>query len=131
MVRPRWITSAALAMGVVAALILIVGLFVGPMLAESIRGGNAGTLHATRATLRTVQTALSAYRAEHGSYPPRLAMLAESGMLGKRIEDGWRKEFEYRTPGLNGREYSLTSRGRDGQAGTDDDVDVTSLDRAE
>jgi general secretion pathway protein G len=79
---------------------------------------------ATEATMQTIETALKAYKADKGSYPQTIQMLVTTKMLDERIKDAWKHDIEYRTPGANGRDYSLVSPGPDGQIGTDDDIDV-------
>ena len=85
----------------------------------------------TQATMRTIQSALDAYKADKGSFPPNLETLVTSKMLKDRMKDAWKHDIEYRTPGVNGRDYSLVSPGPDGQGGTDDDIDIWRVEEEE
>lgn len=86
---------------------------------------------ATHATMRTIESGLKAYKADKGQFPANLQVLVTSKMIEDRIKDAWKHDIEYRTPGANGKDYSLVSPGPDGQIGTDDDIDVWKIDQDE
>lgn len=79
----------------------------------------------TSADLRTLATALEAYRREHGSYVQARTCSAlldnlSPKYLGSVIRlDAWSREFAYK--GESG-SYRLASLGPDGKAGTGDDI---------
>jgi general secretion pathway protein G len=76
--------------------------------------------------------ALDLYEMDNGAYPSSLdALLSKPGdavnwrgpYLKKKALDPWGKEYAYQSPGVhNPHGYDLYSLGRDGQAGTSDDV---------
>lgn len=88
-------------------------------------------------TTKQLETALLTYRAKAGNYPTTAQGLAAlkdrpSGdpqpmswvRTMKEIPlDPWGAPFEYRRPGThNPDSYDIFSKGKDGQAGTDDDI---------
>jgi hypothetical protein len=79
----------------------------------------------TSADLRTLATALEAFRRDNGSYVQAGTCSAlidnlSPKYLGSVIRlDAWSREFDYK--GASG-SYRLTSLGPDGKAGTDDDI---------
>ncbi len=76
--------------------------------------------------------ALDLYEVDTGNYPSDLCDLlqdpgAESGWRGpylkKTPKDPWGREYVYRNPGShNLNDYDLSSKGKDGAEGGDDDV---------
>ena len=79
----------------------------------------------TSADLRTMATALDAYRRENGSYvqADTCAALIDNlspKYIGSIIRlDAWSHEFDYKGVGTT---YRLSSLGADGKAGTSDDI---------
>jgi hypothetical protein len=79
----------------------------------------------TSADLRTLATALEAYRRENGSYVQAATCSAlidnlSPKYLGSVIRlDAWSREFEYKGAADG---YRLVSLGSDGKAGTSDDI---------
>lgn len=85
---------------------------------------------ASKASMRILQTAIGQYQVTHSVYPDTLATLVSGQFIEARsLEDGFKKPFYYRTPGLGGRPYSLLSGGPDGDVGTPaDNIDVWTMD---
>ena len=77
---------------------------------------------ATQAEGAEITAALLEYRAQTGRYPESLPALAEGRPLRAGwLTDGWGRPYDYRLE-QNGRSFRLTSAGRDGRFGTDDDL---------
>lgn len=82
--------------------------------------------------LRSLDTALKLYRLDKGTYPPSeqgLDVLMVSPGAGrepyldKPAMDPWQRKYLYRCPGTHRTTgYDLSSPGRDGKEGTDDDI---------
>jgi len=83
---------------------------------------------ATEATMHTIQSAVKAYKADKGSFPPNLQVLVTEKYFDKVFKDAWKHDLIYASPGAGGKEYSLISVGADGQQGTEDDIDVWRID---
>ena len=92
---------------------------------------------ATKAQMKSVETALATYRMNHRRYPTTdegLRALTkppgrDRGYLDTVPKDSWNNEYQYRSPGVNG-DYDLYSFGRDGQEGGEGlDADINHRDR--
>lgn len=86
------------------------------------------------AQMHNLETSLDTYRLDVGYYPETLAELRSSTKPGwdgpylpKDVPlDPWGHPYQYKTPGDDGKPYSLMSFGKDGQeGGTDDNEDIT------
>jgi general secretion pathway protein G len=95
-----------------------------------------GYLHRTRMTatwgsMRTIRNALVTYSGFNGgAYPATLSALQQgtAPLLDPqmKLQDSWKHDFVYATPGSNGRAYDLLSKGANGtfEAGAGDDLDI-------
>jgi general secretion pathway protein G len=118
--------------------ILIIGLLtgiVGPRLLNQISRSEITT---ARAQIDALAKALHAYRIDTGRFPSSgqgLQALVQQPadeprwrgpyLDGAVPEDPWGSAYQYRAPGLNGRDYELQSYGKDRVAGgSGDDADI-------
>jgi general secretion pathway protein G len=86
----------------------------------------------TKAVLANVKGMLQTFEKQNGRLPTTAeglrALVANPGLPGwtplvdKVPKDGWGHELIYKAPGGNGEPYELYSVGKDGEAGTADDV---------
>ncbi|MCU8018000.1 type II secretion system major pseudopilin GspG [Shewanella sp. SM72] len=85
------------------------------------------------AQMQNLETSLDTYRLDVGYYPDSLAELRSSTKRGwdgpylpKDVPlDPWGNPYQYKTPGEDGKPYSLMSFGKDGQqGGSDDNEDI-------
>jgi type II secretion system protein G len=102
--------------------------------AVSVSGmGSRAKIKATKASLQTIQTALNSYNLEYSSYPTTLSMLTtvKPPFIDdtKKLKDGWDMDFYSSPQGRGERAYSLGSYGEDKQAGTEDDLDIWTMNR--
>ena len=127
---------------VVMVIIGLLSSFVAPRFFDQI---GKSEVKATRAQLDAFEKALGAYRLDTGRYPSTeqgLRALVErpsdeakwSGpYLSKALPaDPWGRSYAYRNPGDSGREFELSSLGKDGQvggSGLDADLSVWALGR--
>ena len=75
--------------------------------------------------LKAIESALELYAIRNNdNYPKSLNDLVsgERRYLKDLKDDPWGNAYVYRTPGSDGKPYELSSMGKDGQAGTEDDV---------
>lgn len=91
---------------------------------------------AARAQIEGFKVALISYRAKGGNYPsteqglkalmvrPQSEPIPRSwsSMLEKLPKDPWNHEYIYEYPGRHTDTFDVYSAGRDGKAGTDDDI---------
>lgn len=89
-----------------------------------------GRMTQTWASMRTIKNALNTYNGFNASFPPTLSAL-QAGTAPildpqQRLQDAWKQDFIYTSPGANGRPFDLYSKGPNGvfEAGAGDDFDI-------
>ncbi len=119
--------------------ILIIGLLTGIVAPRFLGQVSRSEETAARAQLDAFDKALQAYRIDTGHYPTTgqglRALVAASGdepgwrgpyLQGVVPADPWGTPYQYRAPGASGRDYELSSYGRDrAPGGSADDADIT------
>jgi len=119
----------------VVVIIGILAAVIGPKISGQ---SDKAKIQSTKASMKGVDTALGMFEVKASRYPTTEegleALLTKPGDLseeewdGPYIKDGlipvdaYKREFVYRSPGENGRDYDLISKGKDGQEGTKDDI---------
>jgi len=114
---------------------VILGMLAG-IVGPTLWGKLAGAKKDSAATqIKNLEVALDSYRLDMFKYPRNLEDLVKSESddpkwqgpyMRKGIpKDPWGREYQYRKPGREGRDYDLFSFGADGQEGGEgDDADV-------
>lgn len=106
--------------------ILIIGVLMG---VAAVAFGPAllrGKTTATKASMTTLQRAITEYQGVNNQYPAGLVSLAPN-FVQQVPDDGWGNPFYYAAPGQAGRPFDLISAGEDGAYGTPDDIDVWTM----
>jgi len=87
------------------------------------------SIRTTKSSMTVIKTQIDAYSAENtGNAPPSLAVLVPSFMDEKSLIDSWKREYYYLpTPG-SPHPYTLISEGPDQELGTDDDINIWTMD---
>jgi general secretion pathway protein G len=129
---------------VVVVILAVLGALVVPKILE-----NVDKARVTRAAsdIRAIQTALDLYRLDNFKYPtteqglqalvsqptdPTITNYRSGGYLPSLPKDPWNAPYQYTSPGANGRDYEITSYGRDGKPGGegyDADISTTTLEQ--
>ncbi len=93
-----------------------------------------------RTQAKALEQSLEQYYLDNGSYPSTeqgLSALVEAPGGAKRFQPGgylkggkvpkdpWGHEYDYISPGATGQPFEISSKGPDGQEGTDDDIKST------
>jgi general secretion pathway protein G len=123
---------------VVVVILAVLGALVVPKILE-----NVDKARVTRAAsdIRAIQTALDLYRLDNFKYPtteqglqalvtqptdPTITNYRSGGYLPSMPKDPWNNPYQYVNPGASGRDYDITSYGRDGKPGGDGyDADIS------
>ncbi len=125
-------------LAVLVILALVVGL-AAPQIINQLEGGKA---NAAKTEIAGIEQALQAFYLDCGYFPktePGLTALIDPTAAGERCQkkyreggylkkkevpkDPWDTEYVYVSPGQNNPTgFDLSSKGRDGELGTDDDV---------
>ena len=100
-----------------------------------------------KSDIASLQGALQLYKLDNGNYPTTEEGIEalvkapastetsknwkEGGYLegGKVPLDSWKKPYQYLSPGINNPNYDLWSCGKDGESGTEDDIESWNLDK--
>jgi general secretion pathway protein G len=129
---------------VVVVILAVLGALVVPKILE-----NVDKARVTRAAsdIRAIQTALDLYRLDNFKYPtteqglqalvtqptdPSITNYRSGGYLASLPKDPWNNPYQYVSPGAGGRDYDITSYGRDGKPGGegyDADISTTTLEQ--
>ena len=110
--------------------LVIIGLLAGVAVWNLAGRGDDARIQTTKQSLRILKQAIVAYQLSAGQYPTNLNMLTTGATpyIDKIPKDGWKKDLVYSVPGSNGRAFNLYCLGKDGEAGTQDDIDVWTMD---
>ncbi len=107
---------------------------VGPTLWNKLGGAKRDT---AKTQISNIEVALDSYRLDMFKYPSTLVDLVtntsgssqwQGSYLRKGLpKDPWGREYQYRKPGREGRDFDLYSYGADGQEGGEkEDADIVS-----
>jgi general secretion pathway protein G len=120
----------------VVVIIGILAAVVGPRIAGK---SDQAKIQATKDQMKSIETALGMFEVKATRYPTTeeglQALVTKPGDLSDEEWDGpyltgektvppdaYKQEFVYKSPGENGKEYDLFSKGKDKQEGTKDDI---------
>lgn len=81
----------------------------------------------TKASLEVIKSAITGFQIEKSRLPNSLNELIPTYLEEGKMRDGWKRDFYYRPSPGGAREYELISFGKDGEPGTDDDIDVWTM----
>jgi general secretion pathway protein G len=129
---------------VVVVILAVLGALVVPKILENV---DKARVTRAQADIRAIQTALDLYRLDNFKYPtteqglqalvtqptdPTITNYRSGGYLPSLPKDPWNNVYQYVSPGASGRDYDITSYGRDGKPGGegyDADISTTTLDQ--
>lgn len=111
---------------IVIVIIGLLGSLVAPQMFSKIGSSKQST---AKAQMQMFETALDTYYLDVGNYPKELKSLNQSNVKGwdgpyikKEVPlDPWGNEYHLTVPGPSGENYIITSFGKDGQRGGDDE----------
>lgn len=108
--------------------ILIIAVLGGIVAYNFAGAADKAKVASTQASMKTIQGALSQYRAQYNTYPPTtlgLGVLVTEKILTAAPQDSWQKDFDYYSPTSSQPSgYELISYGPDTQPNTADDIRV-------
>jgi general secretion pathway protein G len=128
---------------VVVVILAVLGALVVPKILENV---DKARVTRAQSDIRAIQTALDLYRLDNFKYPtteqglqalvkqpadPTITNYRAGGYLPSLPKDPWGNPYQYVSPGADGRDYDITSYGRDGKPGGegyDADISTSTLD---
>jgi general secretion pathway protein G len=129
---------------VVVVILAVLGALVVPKILENV---DKARVTRAQSDIRAIQTALDTYRLDNFKYPtteqglqalvkqPADATITNyrsGGYLASLPKDPWNFPYQYQSPGADGREYEITTYGRDGKPGGegyDADISTSTLEQ--
>ncbi len=129
---------------VVVVILAVLGALVVPKILENV---DKARVTRAQSDIRAIQTALDLYRLDNFKYPtteqglqalvtqpvdPTITNYRSGGYLPSLPKDPWNNIYIYTSPGAGGRDYDITTYGRDGKPGGDGydaDISTTTLDQ--
>jgi general secretion pathway protein G len=129
---------------VVVVILSVLGALVVPQIIDKV---DVAKVKRAQSDIRAIQTALDLYRLDNFKYPtteqglqalvkqpvdPTITNYNANGYLKSMPKDPWGNVYIYASPGADGREYEITTYGRDGKPGGDGydaDISTATLDQ--
>lgn len=129
---------------VVVVILAVLGALVVPKILENV---DKARVTRAQSDIRAIETALDLYRLDNFKYPtteqglaalvkqpadPTITNYRSGGYLKSVPKDPWNNVYQYVSPGADGRDYDITSYGRDGKPGGegyDADISTATLDQ--
>jgi general secretion pathway protein G len=129
---------------VVVVILAVLGALVVPKILENV---DKARVTRAQSDIRAIQTALDLYRLDNFKYPtteqglqalvkqpvdPTITNYRSGGYLPSVPKDPWNNPYQYVNPGSDGRDYEITTYGRDGKQGGDGydaDISTATLDQ--
>jgi general secretion pathway protein G len=124
---------------VVVVILAVLGALVVPQVLDKV---DKARVTRAQADIRAISTALDLYRLDNFKYPtseqglqalvkqpadPSITNYPAGGYLKSLPIDPWNQPYQYVSPGPDGRDYEITTYGRDGKPGGDGyDADISS-----
>jgi general secretion pathway protein G len=94
--------------------VLIIGLLMGVSTWAILSQGESARVKTTEMSLRSIQSVLTKYNLDHGTFPPTLQALVPT-YTDKVPTDAWKNPLKYFVPGTGGKPFSLYSEGKPGE----------------
>jgi general secretion pathway protein G len=109
--------------------VVIIGILATVVVINIAGQGDEAKKEATVAKIAQIRTALTTYNLRNNGYPASLDALVPA-LLDKVPTDAWDRPLVYYTPAQEqGKPFTLFSLGADNQPGTNDDVNVWTMDQ--
>ena len=115
--------------------VLIIGILTAVVVPRMVGQSDRARVSATKAQMESLKTALQQFEVRSGRFPTSQegleALVKKPSDLtddewDKTMDsvplDAWKQEFIFKSPGDDGRDFDLISKGKDKQENTDDDL---------
>ncbi|HEY5264674.1 MAG TPA: type II secretion system major pseudopilin GspG [Steroidobacteraceae bacterium] len=142
--RNRQLGFTLIEIMVVVVILAVLGALVVPKVLENV---DKARVSRAQSDIRAIETALDLYRLDNFKYPtteqglaalvkqpvdPSITNYRSGGYLPTLPKDPWNKPYQYASPGADGRDYDITTYGRDGKPGGegyDADISTSTLEQ--
>ena len=102
--------------------IVIIGLLATIVIINVMPAADRAAVTKARADISTLEQAVELYRLENARYPASeegLQALVSGNHIRRLPNDPWNRPYVYAAPGANGRPFTISTLGADGQPGGD------------
>jgi general secretion pathway protein G len=110
--------------------IVIIGLLATIVIINVMPAADRAAVTKARADISTLEQGIELYRLENQRYPTSeegLQALVTANHIRRLPNDPWNRPYVYAVPGANGRPFTISTLGADGQPGGDgDNADISS-----
>jgi general secretion pathway protein G len=110
--------------------IVIIGLLATIVIINVMPAADRAAVTKARADISTLEQGIEMYRLDNMRYPTTeegLQALVTGNNIRRLPNDPWNRPYLYAAPGANGRPFTISTLGADGQAGGDgENADITS-----
>jgi len=108
--------------------IAIMGILMAVAAYNLIGGADDAKVSATKMSMQMIKSALQQYQVQNNTFPPSLSALIPGKLSSGSDLDAWDRTFYYDPRGKpdapKEEGFTLLSKGPDGVAGTEDDMDI-------
>ncbi len=112
--------------------LVIMGMLMAVAAVSLVGNAKRARVKTTKASMTVIKGAIEGYMIEKdGSPPATLSMLVPDYLQQGKLRDAWKQELFYSASPGSGGAFQLISLGDDKELGTEDDIDVWTMDAEE
>jgi len=128
--RCRYAARGGFSLLEISLVVVLIGLMTAGAAVALLGRSKTVKVRITKTTMSSLSGQIDSYMAEGDGSPPSdlNVLVSKKYVKESMLTDAWRQNFYYNPQGTNGQAYTLLSYGPDKQAGTQDDIDVWTMD---
>lgn len=105
----------------ILVVLAIIGLIMGGVAVVASNALGGAKEDTARKDISNLEQSVEMYMIKSGKCPKTVQDIKAAGIIKKATKDPWGNAYEIKCPGEHG-EFDISSPGKDGQMGTDDDI---------
>jgi general secretion pathway protein G len=105
----------------ILVVLAIIGLIMGGVAIMAFNAFDDSKVKAAAKDIANLQTSVEMYRVAKNKCPKSVQELKAAGIIAKVTKDPWGNDYVFKCPGEHG-PVDISSNGKDGEAGTEDDI---------